>query len=296
MGNVFLNGDVKHGEFLENRRKERVIVVAVKLADIFSVKQYASFGRVKETAHKLHERCFACAVKTDNCKLFTRMNGQVNVRERVFICLRIAEGNIIEPDFVLFVRFKSDSFAAVKVERLIPIKKFANRGNIKALLVHYGKLIKNLNDPLCKAAQCRKVQKKLGGRQSVFDGDSDKKRISDAVAQKSQNDINDICPNIFALALCTKRTVQAHCAAPKLFQPAAQAEHADILSKLARCCGFVCVFDSFCKLKLFAAMEIAPFVDAFACKIADSRCCGNKCGKPKVKVRQQSKIDDKADA
>ena len=43
-------------------------------------------------------------------------------------------------------------------------------------------------------------------------------------------------------------------------------------------------------------MEIAPFVDAFACKIADSRCCGNKCGKPKVKVRQQSKIDDKADA
>ena len=97
--NVFLNGDVKHGEFLENSRKERVIVVAVKLADIFSVKQYASFGRVKKTAHKLHERCFACAVKTDNCKLFTRMNGQVNVRKRVFIRFWIAEGNIIKPRF-----------------------------------------------------------------------------------------------------------------------------------------------------------------------------------------------------
>lgn len=62
------------------------------------------------------------------------MNGQVNVRECVFIRFRIAEGNIIKPDFILLVRFKSDSFAAVKVERLIPIKKFANRGNIKACL------------------------------------------------------------------------------------------------------------------------------------------------------------------
>ena len=68
---------------LENSRKERVIVVAVKLADIFSVKQYASFGRVKKTAHKLHERCFACACLADKTKRFAALDLQIRIVQRV---------------------------------------------------------------------------------------------------------------------------------------------------------------------------------------------------------------------
>ena len=74
---VFGHRRSQYRKFLKSGGEERVVVSAVKLADVLPVQQHRALGRVQQAAQELDQRGFARAVEAHNRPLLAGTDGEV---------------------------------------------------------------------------------------------------------------------------------------------------------------------------------------------------------------------------
>ena len=123
LGNTLSNCSIKDRKLLEHRREQLIILLPVIIPDILSVQKDSALCGVIEATKELYERCLTGTVQANNSKLFTGMNGQVDILKDIFLCSGVTEGHILQPQLV-----------AICHRRLHTIFKFEGFRNIQVLL------------------------------------------------------------------------------------------------------------------------------------------------------------------
>ena len=75
------------------------------ISDVGSVYSNTAFGNVKESRYEIYERWFAAARTADNSGRFTRICGKAYIGQNIFLCIGIAERNVIESNIAPERRF-----------------------------------------------------------------------------------------------------------------------------------------------------------------------------------------------
>ena len=79
------------------------------------------------------------------------MQGKVDVCQDILFRPRVAEGDVIQPDFI-FLFLGLQRFAVLKFKGFRVFKSFPYSGNVKGLLIQCIKFCQNTCDPCRKAA------------------------------------------------------------------------------------------------------------------------------------------------
>ena len=161
LGHVLGHAGLQHRKVLEHRREQRVVIPAVILPDVLPVQEHPPPGGVQEPAGQPHQRGLAGAVQAHDGQLFAGVDGQVDVVQGVCLGFRVAVAHMVKADLAGHIGGAGQRLAALKAERLRPVQRFPQQRDLQRLAVQLGAFGQNAGHPLGKAADRRKVQKKL---------------------------------------------------------------------------------------------------------------------------------------
>ena len=160
-----------------------VIFLNIVRRDWFSVHKDFTLSRKVESAHQLNECRFTCTVQTDDGNLFTAMNLERNVFDRILIFALIRKAHTAKFNFRCIFR-KRYAFSVIKF--VLIVYKITKIRNTERLAVHRVIGIDNPPKIMRILTDQSKIENKFRGGKSARCYLINQNTVSQAVTQKCQ--------------------------------------------------------------------------------------------------------------